>query len=311
MDGQPRLYLEGRDHDPKGVFWGQKFEARVRDRLGVLVFLELSNGKSAVLDAGDHAAATLIVGQKINVEITAEARADKSPKARLCDDLNGSISDIKSRIVRLSRLLISDAMLNISENIELLDEAEEGALSVQHSLNNGAKMWVEPTRAFVAVDVDSGERPLSRAQQKTLNFEALKALGAKLQLMGLGGLVIADIIGKRIDPEAAKAAVLDGFLAESGLIQAGGAGRFGTYEFTRAWRTTPLNDPLMWPIRAARNLLWQAASECENRPGRRVTIAAHQGVIDEIRLCLKGSLDPLRPMLDLTVAPKPEVILHD
>jgi Ribonuclease G/E len=58
-------------------------------------------------------------------------------------------------------------------------------------LSGGASMWVEPTRALVAVDVNTGGDTSAAAGLKA-NIAALRDLPRQLRLRGLGGQIVVD-----------------------------------------------------------------------------------------------------------------------
>jgi hypothetical protein len=106
-----------------------------------------------------------------------------------------------------------------------------------------------------------------------------------------------------------KALLTNGFGAEAHRISAGGAGRFGTYEFTRPWTITPHADATNRTMYLARQLLWQAAAEAAHDGGRMITIAAPRPIAEIIKACLKDSLDPIGPRLMVDIAPVHKVIV--
>jgi ribonuclease G len=67
-----------------------------------------------------------------------------------------------------------------------------GALqSPRVDLSSGAHMWVEPTRALVAVDVNTGPDTSPAASLKA-NIAAARDLPRQLRLRGLGGQIVID-----------------------------------------------------------------------------------------------------------------------
>lgn len=72
----------------------------------------------------------------------------------------------------------------------ILDAIE--ALKGPVPLSGGGAMYVEPTRALVAVDVNSGP-DTSQAAGLKANIDALRALPRALRLRGLGGQVVLDL----------------------------------------------------------------------------------------------------------------------
>ncbi|MFD1343756.1 ribonuclease E/G [Litorisediminicola beolgyonensis] len=70
-------------------------------------------------------------------------------------------------------------------------EALERARRPEVALGNGASMWIEPTRALVAVDVNTGGDTSPAAGLKA-TIAALRALPRALRVRGLGGLITID-----------------------------------------------------------------------------------------------------------------------
>ena len=64
-------------------------------------------------------------------------------------------------------------------------------LAPEHPLGDGAAMAIEPTRALVAVDVNTGT-DMSPAAGLKANLAAVRALPRALRLLGLGGQVVVD-----------------------------------------------------------------------------------------------------------------------
>jgi len=70
-------------------------------------------------------------------------------------------------------------------------DALDGLKNTRVSLGNGAYMFVEPTRALVAVDINTG-RDTSPAAALQANLAAAKDLPRQLRLRGLGGQITID-----------------------------------------------------------------------------------------------------------------------
>ncbi|MBB5516591.1 Ribonuclease G/E [Rubricella aquisinus] len=68
----------------------------------------------------------------------------------------------------------------------------DGLRSPRVPLGQGAYMFIEPVRALVAVDVNTG-KDMSPAGSLTTNIAALRALPRQLRLRGLGGQIVLDL----------------------------------------------------------------------------------------------------------------------
>ncbi|TCL01205.1 Rne/Rng family ribonuclease [Shimia isoporae] len=71
-------------------------------------------------------------------------------------------------------------------------DALEDVQGIRVALEGGASLFVEPTRALVAVDVNTGGDTSAAAGTKA-NFAAAKALPRALRVRGLGGQVVLDL----------------------------------------------------------------------------------------------------------------------
>ena len=111
-------------------------------------------------------------------------------------------------------------------------EALEALLEPRVALDSGANFWIEPTRALISVDVNTGPDTSPAAALKA-NVAAARELPRQLRLRGLGGQVVVDFapIPKRdrnILDQVMKAA----FKSEGETNLAGWTG-LGLYELTR------------------------------------------------------------------------------
>ena len=122
-------------------------------------------------------------------------------------------------------------------------EALEALLGPQVALEAGAHMVIEPTRAVVAVDVNTGPDTSPAASLKA-NIAAARDLPRQLRLRGLGGQVVVDFApmpkrDRQILDQVLKAA----FKAE-GEANLAGWTALGLYEMTRKRDRLPLAEVL-------------------------------------------------------------------
>lgn len=112
------------------------------------------------------------------------------------------------------------------------------------ALPDGARMWVEPTAALVAVDVDTGG-DLSPAAAGRANRAAVRELARQLRLRGLGGQVVIDFAPL---PRQGRAAMLQSlrtaFARDEGASLAGWT-NLGLFELTRRRDRPALAE--LWP----------------------------------------------------------------
>ncbi|MEO1541247.1 MAG: ribonuclease E/G [Pseudomonadota bacterium] len=116
--------------------------------------------------------------------------------------------------------------------------------SARVSLGGGAHMTIEPTTAFVAVDVNTGG-DMSQAAGLKANLAAVRALPRQLRLRGLGGQIVADLApmpkGERRGLESSLRAALKADTVETTFI---GWTPLGHAELTRKRERIPLREVL-------------------------------------------------------------------
>ncbi|MEX5729985.1 ribonuclease G [Rhodovulum iodosum] len=119
------------------------------------------------------------------------------------------------------------------------------ALAGPEALPGGGTIWVEPTRALVAVDVNTGPDTSPAAGLKA-NIAAARALPRLLRLMGLGGQVVVDFAPMpkkdRVRVEQAVGAALRADAVDTTLV---GWTPLGHLELTRKRERLPLAETLL------------------------------------------------------------------
>ncbi|SLN41902.1 ribonuclease E/G [Pseudooctadecabacter jejudonensis] len=130
------------------------------------------------------------------------------------------------------------------EDLDVLGQM--GALSsARVGLEGGAFMYVEPTRALVAVDVNTGG-DTSPASTLKANLSACRALPRALRLRGLGGQVVIDMApmskAHRREIEGALRAAFKADMVDTTLV---GWTPLGHYELQRKRERLPLPTGLV------------------------------------------------------------------
>jgi ribonuclease G len=126
-------------------------------------------------------------------------------------------------------------------------EQIDALLAPRVALQGGGHMMIEPTRALVAVDVNTGPDTSPAAALKA-NIAAARDLPRQLRLRGLGGQVVVDFA-----PQPKKdRAILDqviraAFKGDGPDVTLAGWTTLGLYEFTRRRDRLPLSDLLARP----------------------------------------------------------------
>ena len=129
------------------------------------------------------------------------------------------------------------------EDIGVLDQID--ALARAHvGLSGGATMFVEPTRALVAVDVNTGGDTSPAAGLKA-NIAAAKSLPTQLRLRGLGGQIAMDLapMTKR-DRKPFEVALRSAFKADTIDTTLVGWTPLGHFELQRKRERVPLSEAL-------------------------------------------------------------------
>lgn len=100
-------------------------------------------------------------------------------------------------------------------------------------LDGGAAMWIEPTRALVAVDVNTGPDTSPAAGLKA-SIAAARDLPRQLRLRGLGGMILIDFAPcPKRDRHVLEQVLNKSFRADAGEATMAGWTPLGNYELTR------------------------------------------------------------------------------
>lgn len=113
------------------------------------------------------------------------------------------------------------------------------------ALSGGASMYVEPTRALVAVDVNTGA-DISLAAGIKANMACARALPRALRLRGLGGQIVLDLAPMpKKDRRPFETALRAAFKADEVETTLVGWTPLGHYELQRKRARAPLGDLLV------------------------------------------------------------------
>jgi ribonuclease G len=122
-------------------------------------------------------------------------------------------------------------------------EAVQALLSPRVTLDGGGHMMLEPTRALVAVDVNTGPDTSPAASLK-VNIAAARDLPRQLRLRGLGGQVVVDFAPMPKRDRAILGQVLKAAFKAEGETNLAGWTTLGLYELTRKRDRLPLSEVL-------------------------------------------------------------------
>jgi Ribonuclease G/E len=121
-----------------------------------------------------------------------------------------------------------------------VSEAVDALRSAAAALGAGATMWVEPTRALVTVDVNTGGDTTPAAGLKA-NLAAARELPRQLRLRGLGGQIAIDFAPMpRNDRRLVEGALKAAFRADPVETALAGWTPLGHYELQRKRERLPL-----------------------------------------------------------------------
>ena len=247
LEGRPeRLWIE-RDGERTGPHLGERYRARVE---------EISQGLGLarlVLGLGLEAALPLAKGGQprgaiVEIEIAAEPRGAKAAVARMIGPSAGAPERLSAAPDLQARLAAAAPGVQIEQGDdarEAAGEAEDAALAAGHPLSGGVTLFIEPTRALTAIDVDwTGPPRPSTAAAMRANVEALGAAARLLRLKSIGGAIVIDLIGFPRDREAIQGAARQAFAPDDPGVVVLAPNRFGLLQLAKPHRERPLREVL-------------------------------------------------------------------
>lgn len=200
----------------------------------------------------------LTVGQKVEVEVSAEPREGKGPTLRLVgagEGAPGLLAPGPTVAETLARLAPGVEATTGVAAIQASWDAEEDALSCGDLFHDtGLDLAVQRTRAMIAVDLDLSPAPgvaFGAAARTRANRQGVQAAARMIRLKRWGGLAAIDLIGTGQDGDAVMAAAKQAFAGEPDVVF-GPVSRFGVLQLALPWRLTPLEEILNGPDRRRR-----------------------------------------------------------
>jgi Ribonuclease G/E len=192
------------------------------------------------------------VGEKVEVEVSAEPREHKGPALRLIGAGEG-----EPRLLRPGPT-VANMLARLAPGVEPRTgaaamraslEAEQEALAPGGLFAHlGVRLAVERTRALVAVDIDHAPTPGrdGRRDKGRANRDGLAQAARLIRLKSWGGLVAVDLVGTGHDGAATLAAAKAAF-GNDPEVAYGPVNRFGVLMLSLPWRETPLEERLLGP----------------------------------------------------------------
>ena len=311
LSGRPERLLLEREEAPTHEALGARLVGRVRavDAAAGLAFIDLGRGREGVLNFTKETGRP-VQGAALEVEVRAEARRDKGATLRAIGPAEGQPRVLAAPPTLAERLQIFAPGADIRTGAAaraMADLAQDEALALDFPLPGGGRIWIEPTRALTAVDVDLGGRapaPPKKAA-RAANLEALSETARALRLKGLGGLVVIDLVGRAHDPASLLAAARLAFSPDNPGVALGAVSRFGTLELTIPRRARPVIEDLTdeigapTPLTLGLAMLRALEREALADPGGRFSGVAPRAVADAARAALAQLNQRLGRRLDL------------
>ncbi|NBB52942.1 RNA-binding protein [Rhizobium sp. CRIBSB] len=188
------------------------------------------------------------VGEKVEIEVTAEPREGKGPTIRMTGPGEGEARLLMAGpTVRETLAGLAPGIVPVT-GIEAIqaswDSEEEAAGSVAVFPETGLDLAVERTRAMVTVDLDLAPGPgviLGGKARERANRQGLREAARLISLKRWGGLVAIDLIGVGHDGEAVTRDARAAFGSDPD-IAFGPVNRFGVLQLALPWRRTPLEE---------------------------------------------------------------------
>jgi len=180
------------------------------------------------------------LGVAVRVEIAAEAAPGKGARLRRLPD--GDVTGDAPRRVERGAPADSEGCETGAPARQAADLAMEIATATAITLEGGGTLSVEPTRALVAMDVDS-----RAARGDRVNVMAAQEAARQISLRNLSGLIVIDFIGtpQRAVADALRADLLM-HLKDGGVnADATHLSKFGVLELAVERRRRPLHEILL------------------------------------------------------------------
>ncbi len=247
-DGRYTHLLIARDDDVPQQRLGARSMGRVIEINSTLrgAFIDLGAGPPAFLglSRGD----TLTQGDRVEVVVTAEPRADKGAAVRRLGKGEGNPRLLESapNVADWLRLIAPGvAAVEGAAAIDAVHDAEDEALSHHFTFPAGLDLAVQRTRALVAVDIDHAPTPGRDAgkDRARANVQGLAQAARLIRLKNWGGLVVVDLVGGGRDGDAQLKAARAAFAHEP-QAAFGPVSRFGLLQLSLPWSRAPIEEVL-------------------------------------------------------------------
>jgi Ribonuclease G/E len=249
LDGRPERLLIERYDDIAAHQPGARSVARVRsiERALGSAFVDLGQGPDGLLALSS--AKGLAAGAWIEVEVVSSPQRGKGAGLRLIGQAEAGPARLLAPAPPLEIRLSAEPGAPVIAGDDartIADLAEDLALAVEHPLPGGGRLFIEPTQALTAIDVDVGAAAGDpRRAAIRANLEAIQAAARLLRLKSLGGLVAIDLAGRGHDGTRLSAAAKAAFAPDGANVSIGPISRFGVMELALPRQEAPLMEKLL------------------------------------------------------------------
>jgi ribonuclease G len=185
-----------------------------------------------------------------------------------------------------------------------LDAVFDRALAGTVALVGAGSVHIEPTRAAVLIDVDSGS-PQRGSPERTglaVNLAAVDVIAPQIRLRNLGGGIVIDFVGleDRRSRERVRDALAEALAPDSARPRVLGWTRLGHLELVRPRRGRPLAEALLEPgpwgplvksaVTVAHEALHALRHEAQTQPGRHWSLTVNPDVAAALAGGVKAAL---------------------
>lgn len=194
-----------------------------------------------------------------------------------------------------------------------VEEQLEGALGSEVKLPSGGTIHIEPTRALIAIDVDSGGAEKGKREESNtlVNKEAATAATHHISLRNLSGQIVIDFLPmkEKSNRDYILKTFRKGLAGDHLKFQVNGFTRLGLLEMTRQRQGQSLTEIMCvnnhklektattYALEALRRIHVEACAE----PVTRLTIVAHKKIIKALRGKTAAALAEAEARLGITM----------
>lgn len=193
-------------------------------------------------------------GAAVEARVRAEAHADKGPLMvfeALAEPGANAPELLSGEASWGARFPEDEIVVRQAEIVDRtdIDDTIHAALGARAAIPGGGTLWIEPTRALTAIDVDSGGREMKGGKAratKSLIADAAAEIAFQTRLRGLGGLLAVDLPHlPRPARKEADAAMRKAFANDPRRVEFAGLSRFGIMEIARERAERPLAEIML------------------------------------------------------------------